>query len=52
MVYSHGGQLVACAFGKGVNSCIKIFNNLRQVELASLRIAAEPTQIVWNEMDD
>ena len=31
IVYSHGGQLVACRFGKGSNACIKIINNLRMV---------------------
>lgn len=37
IVYSHGGQLVACRYGKGINSCIAIINNLRLVEVATLK---------------
>lgn len=48
IIYSHGGQLVACRFGKGLNSCIKIINNLRMVEVGQLKVQAEPRQIIWN----
>jgi hypothetical protein len=52
IVYSHGGQLAACLFGRGVNSCIKIVNNLRMIEVTALKVQADPSQIVWNELDD
>jgi hypothetical protein len=52
ILYSHGGQLAACRYGKGINSCIAIINNLRLVEVGTLKIQAEPIQIVWNELDD
>jgi hypothetical protein len=52
IIYSHGGQLAACRFGKGVNSSIAIINILRLVEIGTLKVQAEPTQYVWNELDD
>ena len=29
IVYSHGGQLVACRYGRSTNSCLVIYNLLR-----------------------
>ena len=29
IVYSHGGQLVACRYGRGQNSCLIVYNLLR-----------------------
>jgi hypothetical protein len=52
IVYSHGGQLVACRYGRGINSCIAIINTLRLVEVGVLKIQSDPHQIVWNELDD
>lgn len=52
MIYSHGGQLVACKYGKGANSSIVIINLLRLAELCTLKTQAEPSQIFWNELDD
>jgi hypothetical protein len=52
IVYSHGGQLVACRYGRGANSCIQVINLLRLVEVSTIKVQAEPIQIVWNELDD
>lgn len=52
IVYSHGGQLVACQYGRGMNSSIAIINTLRLVEVGLLKIQVDPLQIVWNELDD
>jgi hypothetical protein len=52
IVYSHGGQLVACKYGRGANACIQIINLLRLVEVSTIKVQAEPLQIVWNELDD
>lgn len=52
IVYSHGGQLVACRYGRGMNSSIAIINTLRLVEVGLLKIQVDPLQIVWNELDD
>ena len=38
ILYSHGGQIAACHYGRGVNSCIQIINNLRLIELGTLKI--------------
>ena len=40
IVYSNGGQLVACRFGRGMNSCIKIINNLRMCEVGQIKVGA------------
>jgi hypothetical protein len=52
IVYSHGGQLAACRFGKGINSCVTIVNMLRLVEICTFKLQAEPRQLVWNELDE
>jgi len=52
LLYSHGGQYVACKYGKGANSTITILNTLRMTEIITLKTHAEPTFILWNEMDD
>ena len=52
IVYSHGGQLIACRYGRGQNSCIIVYNLLRLVEICSFKVGAEPTQIFFNELDD
>jgi hypothetical protein len=52
MVYSHGGQMVACRYGKGQNSCIVLFSLLRMVEVCTFKILAQPTQMFFNELDD
>lgn len=31
IVFSHGGQLAACRFGKGNNACVSIINMVRLV---------------------
>lgn len=48
IIYSHGGQLVACRFGKGMNSCIEVINLLRLTSVSIIKIQAEPIQILWN----
>lgn len=48
IVFSHGGQLAACRFGKNMNTCITIINLVRLVELYTWKIQAEPKQYVWN----
>jgi hypothetical protein len=52
IIYSHGGQLATCKFGKGLNSCVTIVNMLRLVELCTFKLQAEPRQLVWNELDE
>lgn len=52
IIFSHGGQLVACRYGKGPNSCIEIINLLRLHTVSTIKVQAEPTQILWNELDD
>ncbi len=31
IIYSHGGQLAACRYGKGTNACVTIINMVRSV---------------------
>lgn len=52
IVYSHGGQLAACRYGRGNNSCVTIVNMLRLVIVHTYKLQAEPKQLLWNEMDD
>jgi WD40 repeat protein len=52
LLYSHGGQYVACKYGKGANSSVTILNTLRMTEITTLKTHAEPTFMLWNEMDD
>ena len=40
IVYSHGGQLVACRYGRGQNSCILVYNLLRLTEICSFKVGA------------
>lgn len=48
IIYSHGGQLAACRFGKGNNANITIVNLIRLTEVCTLKIQSDPLQIVWN----
>ena len=52
LIYSHGGQYVACKYGKGANSSIAILNSLRMTEIITIKTHGEPNFILWNEMDD
>ena len=52
IVYSYGGQFVACRYGRGINSSIIVLNLLRLVEVAAYKIQAEPLQVIWGEHDD
>lgn len=52
LVYSHGGQLVACKYGKGSYSSIVIVSLQRMAQLFTIKVQAEPSQIFWNQMDD
>lgn len=52
IIYSHGGQLVACRYGKGSNSCLQIINLLRLTQVNTIKIQSQPLQIIWNELDD
>jgi len=52
IVYSNGGQLVACRYGKGTNTCVALFNPNRLLELDTLKIQADSLQLVWSELDD
>lgn len=47
-MHSHGGQLLACKYGKGGNSCVTIINLLRMVELHTFKTQAEVKQLFWN----
>ena len=38
ILYSHGGQLAACRYGKTPNSCVTIINMLRSVEICTFKI--------------
>ena len=38
IVYSHGGQLTACRFGRGSNACLKIINNIRMLEVGQIKL--------------
>lgn len=40
IVYGHGGQLVACHFGRGANACIVIINTLRLIEVCTIKVQA------------
>lgn len=48
ILFSHGGQLAACKFGRGANSCVTIVNMVRLVELCTFKVQSEPKQLVWN----
>jgi hypothetical protein len=52
IVFSHGGQLAACRFGRGSNACVIILNMVRLVEICTLKLLSEPRQLVWNELDE
>lgn len=52
IIYSHGGQLAACRFGKTANACVTIINMLRSIEVCTFKIQSEPKQFLWNELDD
>jgi len=38
IIYSHGGQLVACRYGRGQNACVAVYNLLRLVEVGTYKI--------------
>lgn len=48
IIYSHGGQLVACKYGRGQNSCVFVYNLLRLTEVGTYKVQGEPIQIFWN----
>ena len=50
--YSHGGQMVACITGKGVNTSLTIFNTLNMKEIHVFKLGFKVGQIIWNEFDD
>ena len=50
--YSHGGQLVACISGKGVNTNLTILNTLTMKEVHVFKLGFRISQIIWNEFDD
>ena len=50
--FSHGGQLMACASGKGAASILTIFNTLSMREVHTFKLGFHVSQIVWNEYDD
>ena len=52
ILYSHGGQLVACKYGRGANSCITIINLIRLVQIATFKVKEDVSQMVWNQLDD
>ena len=52
IVYSHGGNLAACTYGRGSNANLVIVNLLLLVEVAVIKIYSEVVQIIWSEFDD
>jgi hypothetical protein len=40
LIYSHGGQYVACKYGRGINSSIVILNTLRMTEIITFKTHA------------
>jgi hypothetical protein len=52
IVYSNGGQLVACRYGRSVNTCVALLSADRLVEVDVLKIQAEAFQLVWSALDD
>ena len=50
--YSHGGQMIACVTGKGVNTSLVILNTLSMKEIHVFKIGFKVSIIIWNEFDD